>query len=115
VLLIVFLGERGSVLLIVFCFGTGIRVAHRFLFWEGDPCCSPFFVFGGGSILLIFFGRGIRVAHRFFVLGGGSVLLIVFLFWEGGLYRSLVFDLGGGSVLLIVFCFGRWIRVVHRF
>jgi hypothetical protein len=43
------------------------------------------------------------------------VLLIVFLFWEGGLYRSLFFVLGGGSVLLIVFCFGRWIRVAHRF
>jgi hypothetical protein len=133
-----------------------IRSAVRFFFWEGDPCCSWFFVLGGGSVLLMAFsfwdwapccssffvlgggkndeqhgspsqkkkrtavrilsqikktwgtqtpppkrnihdqheGRGIRVAHHFFsevypccsslfVLGGGSVLLIVFLFWEG--------------------------------
>jgi hypothetical protein len=38
-----FVLEGGSVLLIVFCFGRGIRVAHRFLFWEVDPCCSSFF------------------------------------------------------------------------
>ena len=30
-LLIVFLGERGSVLLIVACFESGIRVAYGFL------------------------------------------------------------------------------------
>jgi hypothetical protein len=68
VLLIVFnvLGE-GSVLLMFFCFRTGIRVAHRFLLWDGDPCCSSFFALGGGYVLLFFFcfGRLIRVAHRF--------------------------------------------------
>jgi hypothetical protein len=37
----------GSVSLIVFCFGRGIRVAHRFLFWEVDPCCSSFLILGG--------------------------------------------------------------------
>ena len=77
----------------LFFFGTGIRVAHVFLFWEADPCCSSFFCFGRGSVLLIVscfgrgfvllivfcFGREIRFANRFvFVLGGGSVSLIVF-------------------------------------
>ena len=67
-------------LLIVFYFGSVIRVVHRFLLWEGicvplfcerDPCCSSFFVLRGSSVLLIvFFGRGICVAPRF-------------LFWEG--------------------------------
>ena len=54
-------------LLIVFGFERGIRVAHCFLFWMGYPCCSWFFVLGGGSVLLIvfYFGSGIRVAHRF--------------------------------------------------
>ena len=68
---------------------------------EGDSCWSCFFVLGVGSVLLIvffYFGRGIRVAHRFcFEIGS------VFFFW------------GGGSVLLIVFGFGRGIRVAHRF
>ena len=59
-LIVVFFGGGGSVLLIVFCFGMGegslllidvsfgrvIRFAHRFLFWDGDPCCSSF-CFGG--------------------------------------------------------------------
>ena len=79
-------------LLMVFCFVRGIRVAHRFL--GGVSCCLSFFVLGGGFVLLIvflflegdpccssFFALGgIRVSHRFFVLGGGSVLLIVFYF-----------------------------------
>ena len=82
-------------LLIVFCFGRGIRVVHRLLFWEGDPSCSSVFVLGGGSLLLIVlfvlgggymllnvvcFERGFRVAHRFFVLGEGSLLLIAACF-----------------------------------
>ena len=73
-------------LLFFFCFGRGIRAAHCFLFWDGRgirvahrvlfrdgiPCCSCFFVLGQGSVLLIVFcfGRLNRVAHRFFVLGG---------------------------------------------
>jgi hypothetical protein len=59
-----------------------IRVAHCLLFWKGDPCCSSFFVLGGGSVFLIVFCfvRGIRVAHRF-------------LFWEGDLCSSLFFVL----------------------
>ena len=58
-------------LLIVFYFGSVIRVVHRFLFRDGDPCCFSFFVLGGGSVLLIVFTfeRGFRAAHRF-------------LFWE---------------------------------
>ena len=61
-----------SGILIVFSFGRGIRVAHRCLFSEENPCCSSFLVLGGGSVLLIVFcfGRGFRVAHRF-------------LLWEG--------------------------------
>jgi hypothetical protein len=115
VLLIVFDLKGGSVLLIAcFCFGRGIRVANRFLFWEKDPCFSCFvfvlggesvlpIVLGGGSVLLIFFfGRGSHLFIVFFVLGGGSCCL-----W--------FFALGGGSVLLIVFCFVRGIRVAHRF
>ena len=40
-LIVSFFDLRGSsVLLIVFLLGRGIRVAPRFLFWEGDPCCS---------------------------------------------------------------------------
>jgi hypothetical protein len=74
------LGE-GSLLLIAVSFGRVIRVAHRFLFWDGDPCCSLFFCFG----------RRICVAQRFFALAWGSVLLIVF------------FVLGGGFVLLNFF------------
>jgi hypothetical protein len=35
------------------------------LFWEGDPCCPLFFVLGGGSVLLIVF-----------FLGGGFVLVM---------------------------------------
>jgi hypothetical protein len=90
------------VLFIVFvCFGREIRVAHRFLFWEGDLCCSSFFFLGGRSVLLnVFcFGRDIRVAYRFF------------LFWEGDPCCSLFFALEGGSVLLIVFCFGGETRI----
>jgi hypothetical protein len=34
---------------------------------------------------------------------------------EGGSCCSSFFVLGEGSVLLIVFCFGRWIRAAHRF
>ena len=79
-------------LLFVFCFGKGIRVAHRFLFWEGHPCGSSFFV-----------------------LGGGSLLFIVFLFWDGDPCCFSLFVLGGGSVLLIVFSFERGIRAAHRF
>ena len=59
-------------LLIVFCFGRGIRAAHCCLFWEGDPCRSSFFALGEGSVLIIVF-----------VLGGGSVLLIVVCFGRG--------------------------------
>ena len=67
-------------------------------------------------LLIVFcFERGIRVAHRFFVLGGGSVLLIFILFWDGDLCCSSFFVLRMGSVLLIVFGFGRGIRVAHRF
>ena len=77
-------------LLMVFCFERGIRVAYVFLFWKGKPCCSLFFVLGGGF----------RVAHA-----NG------FLFWEGDPCCSSFFVLGGGSVLLIVFCFVRGIRV----
>ena len=92
-------------LLIVFWFWEGFRVAHRFLFWEEDPCCSLLFALGGGSVLLIdfLFWEGILAAHRFFILGVGSVLLM------------FCFVLGGKSVLLIVFCFERGIRVAHRF
>jgi hypothetical protein len=41
---------------------------------------TSFFILGGGSVLLILFCfvREFRVAHRFFVLGGGFVLLIIF-------------------------------------
>ena len=35
-------------LLIVFSFGRGIRVALLFLFWEADLCCSSFF---GGEVI----------------------------------------------------------------
>ena len=52
------------------------------------------FVLGRGSLLLIVFGTWIRVAHRFFVLGRGSVLFIVYFF------------LGRGSVLLMFFVLG---------
>ena len=45
-------------LLIFFYFGSGIRVAD----------------------VLFCFRREIRVAHHFFVLRGGSVLFVVFLF-----------------------------------
>ena len=66
-----------------FCFGRGVPVAHGF-FWEGDPCYSSFFVLGGGSVLLIVFcfGKGIGVAHRF-------------LFWECDPCCSSFFTLGG--------------------
>ena len=84
-LIVLFVLGGGSMLINVVCFGRGFFVAHRCLFWEGNPCRSSFFVLGGGSLLLIVL----------FVLGGGSmllnvvcferefVLLIVFLFWEG--------------------------------
>ena len=64
-----------------------------FFCFGGDPCCSSFFLFE----------RGIRVTH------------CLFLFWEGDPCCSSFFDLRGGSVLLIIFCFGREIRVAHRF
>ena len=58
---------RGSVLLMYISFGRGIHVANRFLFWVRDPCCSCFFVLGGKSVLLIVFcfGKESRVAHCF--------------------------------------------------
>ena len=80
-LLIVFFGGRGFVLLIVACFESGIRIAHRFFS----------------------FGRRILIAHRFFFV------------LEGDPYCSCFFVLGGGSVLLIVYCFGRGVRVGDRF
>ena len=43
------------------------------------------------------------------------MLLIVFLFLGRDLCCSTLFVLGGGSVLFIVFCFGRRIRVAPRF
>ena len=104
-------------LLIVFCFGRGIRAAPRLWLWEEDPCFSSFFVLGGGSVLLFVF-----------VLEGETVLLIVFCF--GSMIRvdlvffvlggdpccSSFFDLRGGSVLLMVFFgFGMGIRVAHHF
>ena len=54
-------------------------------------------------LIVVCFGREIRVSHRFFVLRGRSVFLIVFLFWEGDPCFSSFF------------CFGRGVRVVHRF
>ena len=88
VLLIVFCFERGILAAHNFvCFGMGIYVDQRCLFWEGDSCCSSLFVLGGNSVSLIVFcfgkgirvsyrffcfGRVIRVAHYFFVLAGGS-------------------------------------------
>ena len=71
-------------LLIVFLFWEVIRAAHRFLFWDGDPCCSSFSVLGGGSVLLIVFcfGTGIRAAHCFW-------------FWDGDPCCSSFFVLGG--------------------
>ena len=110
----------GSVLLIVFCFGRLIRVAHRFI-WGGD----------GGSLLLIVacFESGIRIAHRLFSFGRG-IRVAHHFFWGGGdLCCSLLlvlrvvfvllivfFVLGGGSVLLIVFfSFVRGIRVTNCF
>ena len=69
--------------LIVFSFGRGFRVAHRFLLWEGDPCCSLLFVLGGGSVSLIVFcfGRGISVDHRF-CFGRGIRAAHCCLLWE---------------------------------
>jgi hypothetical protein len=57
------------VLLIIFCFGREIRVAHRFLLCERDTCCSS--IFGRGFVLLIVFcfGRGFRAAHRLLLEG----------------------------------------------
>jgi hypothetical protein len=93
-----FILSEGSVLLIVFGFGTGIPVAHGCFLWEVDPCCFSFFVLGGGSVLLIVFCFG---------TGGGSVLLIVFcfgtefhaahvfLFWDRDPCCSSYFVLGG--------------------
>ena len=107
-LLIVVCLAGGSVLLIVFCFGRGIRVVHRLLFWEGDPSCSSVFVLGGGSLLLIdlfVLGGGSMRCSTFFVLGGGSVLLIVVFFGRGSVLFIVFFVLGGGSVLLIIFLF----------
>jgi hypothetical protein len=54
------------VLLIVFCFGMEIRVAHGFFFGRG-PVLLIVFSFERGSVLLIgfCFGRGIRVAYPF--------------------------------------------------
>ena len=54
-------------------------------------------------LILVCFGRGICVAHRFFLSGGGSVL-VMFCFVLGGIY-----------VLLIVFHFGRGIRLSYPF
>jgi hypothetical protein len=34
---------------------------------------------------------------------------------EGSVLLMFCFVLGGRSILLIVFCFERWIRVAHRF
>ena len=92
-------------LLIVFCFGRGIRVVHRLLFWEGDPSCSSVFVLGGGSLLRIVL----------FVLGGGSMLFNVVCFEREFRVAHRFFVLGGGSVLFIVFCFGSGIRVAYPF
>ena len=72
-LLIVFFGGRGSVLLIVACFESGIRIAHRFFS----------------------FGRRIRIAHRFFLFWRGIRTAHVFLFWEVDPYCSSFFVLGG--------------------
>ena len=75
-LLIVFCFGRGILAAHSFvCFGKGIYVAQRCLFWEGDPCCSSFFVLRGGSVLLLVFcfERGILAAHSFVC------------FWEGDL------------------------------
>ena len=59
-------------LLIVFCFGSMIRVDLVFFVLGGDPCCSSFFNLRGGSVLLIVcfcFGSGMRVAHSFVCFG----------------------------------------------
>ena len=104
-LLIVFFGGWGSVLLLGFCFGRVILAAHSFV------------CFGRGIYVdqRCLFWEGIRVVHRFFVLGGGSVLLILFLFWEGDPCCSSSFVLGGGSVLFLGFCFGRGILAAYPF
>ena len=88
-------------LLIIFCFGREIRVAHGFLLCERDTCCSS--IFGRGFVLLIVFcfGRGFRAAHR--------------LLLEGVLCFSSPFALGGDPCFSSFFCFGRRIRVAHRF
>ena len=87
-------------LLNAFSFGRGIRVAHRFLFCERDPCCSSFLVLGRGSVLLIVFGfgTGIRVAHRF-CFGRGIRVALLFLFWEADLCCG-----GGGEGIRAAHC-----------
>ena len=73
-LLIVFLfWERDPCYSSLLVFRREIRVAHRFLFLEWDPCfLCFFFVLGGRTVLL-----------NVFVLGGDSLLLIDFCFGRG--------------------------------
>ena len=78
-------------------------------------------------LIICCLGTGIRVAHCFFILGGGSVVLMFFSFWEGIRVAHVhffweanpccqsFFVLGEGFALLMFFCFGRGIRVAHLF